>query len=147
MNVLKIEPEIVYQALSDPLRIRIIRLLANSKDEICLCEFVDSLQEPQYKLSKHIKSLRQAGLLSAQKQGRWVYHRLVFNHPYIELLCSSVVTIPDTSKQFARDMARFNKRLRLRTEGRCQTGIQTSAFIDGLSSKGTSTQTTNQASH
>ena len=54
-----------------------VRLLAVTKEELCLCEMVDSLLEPQYKLSRHLKILKQSGLLTAQKEGRWVYHRLV----------------------------------------------------------------------
>ena len=54
-----------------------MRLLAMTGEETCLCELVDSLLEPQYKLSRHLKIIRQAGLLTAEKEGRWVYHRLV----------------------------------------------------------------------
>jgi len=55
-------------------------------DESRLCERVDNLLEPSYKLSRHLKILRQAGLLLSQKEGRWVYHRLVMKPAYFELL-------------------------------------------------------------
>ena len=76
MHVIAINPETLFQALSDNTRLRIIRLLATANQEICLCELADALLEPQYKLSRHLKVLRQAGLLTSQKEGRWVYHRL-----------------------------------------------------------------------
>ena len=72
MHVISIEPHTIFQALADPLRVRIVRLLAATEAECCLCELVDSLAEPQYSVSKHVKVLKQAGLLSAEKEGRWV---------------------------------------------------------------------------
>lgn len=77
MHSINIKPSEIFQALADPTRIRIVRLLAETREEACLCELVDSILEPQYKLSRHVKVLRQAGLLTAEKEGRWVYHRLV----------------------------------------------------------------------
>ena len=72
MHLITVKPEQVFQALADRTRIRIMRLLVDTGEEICLCELVDSLQELQYKLSRHLKTLRQAGLLSAIKDGRWL---------------------------------------------------------------------------
>ena len=64
MHLITVKPEEVFQALADRTRIRIMRLLVDTGEEICLCELVDSLQELQYKLSRHLKTLRQAGLLT-----------------------------------------------------------------------------------
>ena len=69
MHVVKIPIEDVFQALSDSTRLRIVRLMAVTNEEACLCELVDSLLEPQYKLSRHLKILRQAGLLDSEKEG------------------------------------------------------------------------------
>ena len=63
MHSINIKPQEIFQALADPTRIRIVHLLAHTGEEACLCELVDSLMEPQYKLSRHLKILRQAGLL------------------------------------------------------------------------------------
>jgi ArsR family transcriptional regulator, arsenate/arsenite/antimonite-responsive transcriptional repressor len=41
----------IFQALSDPYRIRIVRLMLAVKGEVCLCEISESLDEPEYKLS------------------------------------------------------------------------------------------------
>lgn len=125
MYVINIELQDICQALSDPHRIRIVRLLAKTNETTCLCELVDSLQEPQYKLSRHIKILRQAGILTAQKEGRWVYHRLVLKPGYLKHLYDLVMEYPDRDGTFARDAERFKKRLALREAGRCQIGIQT----------------------
>ena len=54
MHIIDIQAETIFQALSDPIRLRIIRILSTTNEEACLCELVDSLLEPQYKLSRHI---------------------------------------------------------------------------------------------
>jgi ArsR family transcriptional regulator len=123
MQLITLPPEAIFQALADETRLRIIRLLATTSEEACLCELVDSLQEPQYKLSRHLKILRQAGLLSAQKDGRWVYHRLVSEPPHLNKLYATVCTLPDQGKVFQTDLARFDERMCLREDGRCRVGI------------------------
>ena len=81
MHLITVKPEEVFQALADRTRIRIMRLLVDTGEEICLYELVGSLQELQYKLSRHLKTLRQAGLLTTIKASRWLYHRLATGSP------------------------------------------------------------------
>ncbi|MFZ5615275.1 MAG: ArsR/SmtB family transcription factor [Pseudomonadota bacterium] len=125
MHAINVKPQEIFQALADPTRIRIIRLLAETGEEVCLCELVDSLLEPQYKLSRHMKALRQAGLLSAEKEGRWVYHRLVRGVRYLDLAYDMVRALPDSDGVFAQDLHNFQQRMCLREGGRCRVGIQT----------------------
>ena len=126
MHVIIIEPGAIFQALSDSTRIRIVRLLASTKDEACLCELAESLDEPEYKLSRHVKLLRQAGLISSEKEGRWIYHRLIKSSPQIGLLHKFIRELPDDYKQFRSDYKRFEKRKKIRTGNRCRTGNSTS---------------------
>lgn len=128
MHSLKIEPQEIFQALADGTRIRIARLLAQTGDEACLCELVDCLFEPQSKVSRHLKVLRQAGLLSAVKDGRWVYHRLVRDMAHLERLYEMLKAMPDSDSVFAKDLANFQNRMSLREDGRCRVGIQTLAL-------------------
>lgn len=123
MHLLKTQPETIFQALSDPLRIRVIRLLTTTDEEACLCELVDSLLEPEYKLSRHIKILKSSGLLTARKDGRWVYHRLVNGVPYLESLYETINLLSDADGFFKKDLSNFKKRMRIREDGRCQVGI------------------------
>lgn len=125
MHVVNIRPELVFQALSDGTRIRVLRVLAPGREEACLCELVDSLLEPQYKLSRHLKVLRQVGLLAAEKDGRFVYHQLVMRHAHIKRLYAAILALPDSDGTFAADLRRFRERMRLRESGRCRVGIQT----------------------
>jgi len=128
MHSVTIQAESIFQAVADETRLRIIRLMVVTGDESCLCELVDSLLEPAYKLSRHLKILRQAGLLSSQKEGRWVYHRLVTKPAYLQQLYATVRELPDLNKIYNEDLKRFRKRLCLREGGRCQVGIQSEAF-------------------
>lgn len=125
MHSINIKPQEIFQALADPTRIRIARLLAQTGEEACLCELVDSLMEPQYKLSRHLKVLRQTGLLSAEKDGRWVYHRLVRGVPHLDRMYDLLKALPDSDNLFANDLANFQNRMCLREAGRCRVGIQT----------------------
>ena len=128
MQTITIQAEAIFQALADETRLRIIRLMVVTGDESCLCELVDSLLEPSYKLSRHLKILRQAGLLSSKKEGRWVYHRLVTEPAYLEQLYATVQALPDSNKIYSADLKRFRERLCLREGGRCQVGIQSEEF-------------------
>ena len=128
MHAIDIPSALVFQALADPIRIRMLHLLTTAREEACLCEFVDSLLEPQYKLSRHLKILRQAGLLSAQKDGRFVYHRLVPGIDHLTKLYAVLRALPDDRAKFAADLRRFKARMRLRESGRCRIGIQVASL-------------------
>lgn len=123
MQLIEVPIEDTFQALSDPTRLRVIRLLASTHEEACLCELVDSLLEPQYKLSRHLKILRQAGLLDAEKEGRWVYHRLVTQPAHLANLFTLIAEIPEPNGVYTADLNRFEQRLAHREAGRCRIGV------------------------
>lgn len=125
MHVVNVGPDLVFQALADSTRLRILRVMVVAHEESCLCELVDSLQEPQYKLSRHVKILRQVGLLDTEKEGRFVYHRLVKRSRHLNRLYDTIAALPDPQGEFARDLQRFRRRMGLRESGRCRVGIQT----------------------
>lgn len=127
MHVISVNSQDVFKALADSTRIRVIHLLAETGEEACLCELVDSLLEPQHKLSRHVKTLRQAGLLSAQKEGRWIYHGLIQGVRYLELAYAMLRVLPDVDGLFAQDLRNFKERMGLREGGRCRVGIQTAS--------------------
>ena len=52
-------------ALADPLRLRILRLVRQR--ELCVCELVDALAVPQYRVSRHLTALRRLGLVAARR--------------------------------------------------------------------------------
>lgn len=63
-----------FKALSDPLRLAVIELLRSQ--EMCVCDLCDRMAIAQSKLSFHLKTLREAGLISARQDGRWIYYSL-----------------------------------------------------------------------
>ena len=64
----------VMKALSDPNRIKIIKMLQHKT--MCVCEMQSALQVSQPAVSKHLKLLEDAGLVSSLKDGLWVNYHL-----------------------------------------------------------------------
>ena len=62
------------KALADPLRLAVIEALGGG--ERCVCELTGELGLAQSKLSFHLKVMKEAGLLEAREEGRWIYYRL-----------------------------------------------------------------------
>ena len=71
-----------FRALADPLRIQIIELLRSQ--ELCVCELCEQLDVSQSKLSFHLKNLKEANLVQARQEGRWMYYSL--NLPQFRIL-------------------------------------------------------------
>jgi len=65
----------VTRALGDESRVRILEALRAG--ELCVCQIVAMLGLAPSTVSRHLALLRDAGLVEARKQGRWVYYRLV----------------------------------------------------------------------
>ena len=64
----------VFHALSDETRLEIVRLLSHG--ERCVCELQGALDAAQSRLSFHLKTLKDAGVVSDRREGRWVYYAL-----------------------------------------------------------------------
>jgi ArsR family transcriptional regulator len=67
---------VVFKALGHPVRIQIIDLLSRYGGQVCVCEIERQFELSQPTISHHLKVLRDAGLLSAEKRGLWVYYDL-----------------------------------------------------------------------
>jgi ArsR family transcriptional regulator len=65
-----------FAALADPVRLRLLSLIA-ATDEVCSCELLQPLGKSQPTVSHHTKALVEAGLITGEKRGRWVYWRVV----------------------------------------------------------------------
>jgi len=64
----------LFHALADPTRLGIIEQLRGG--EQCVCDLTDMLDTGQSRLSFHLKTLKDAGLLRDRRQGRWIYYAL-----------------------------------------------------------------------
>ncbi|MBD2120384.1 MULTISPECIES: helix-turn-helix transcriptional regulator [Trichocoleus] len=63
-----------FHALSDPLRLQVLDLLRSQ--ELCVCDLCEALAVSQSKLSFHLKTLKEAQLVQARQEGRWIYYSL-----------------------------------------------------------------------
>jgi ArsR family transcriptional regulator len=60
-------------ALADPTRLRLLNLMRDR--EVCVCYFVEILQQGQPKISRHLAYLKRAGLVTARREGKWMHYR------------------------------------------------------------------------
>lgn len=68
------EMENLFLALADKTRLRLLNLMR--EDEICVCFFTEALGESQPKVSRHLSYLRNAGIVSARRDGKWIHYRI-----------------------------------------------------------------------
>jgi len=66
----------VFKALADPTRVRIVNMLVNADEPVCVCEFTPALELSQPTVSFHLAKLRKAGLLDREQRGTWAYYSL-----------------------------------------------------------------------
>jgi ArsR family transcriptional regulator, arsenate/arsenite/antimonite-responsive transcriptional repressor len=64
-----------FKALADPTRVAIVNRLA--ADECCVCDLTEAFDLAQPTISHHLRILRDAGLVEAQRRGTWSYYRIV----------------------------------------------------------------------
>ena len=80
----------VMKALSDPNRVKMIKLL--QRKVMCVCEIQEALGLAQSTASKHLKILEEAGLITFLKEGLWVNYRLAdgARNPYVASLLGNL---------------------------------------------------------
>jgi ArsR family transcriptional regulator len=64
-----------FQALGDNTRLRLLNLMGDQ--EICVCYFVEILEQGQPKISRHLAYLRRAGIVEARRDGKWMHYRII----------------------------------------------------------------------
>jgi ArsR family transcriptional regulator len=64
----------LFHALSDEIRLEVIDLLRDG--ERCVCELTEALDIAQPRLSWHLRTLKDAGILTDRREGRWIYYAL-----------------------------------------------------------------------
>src|SRR5437899_1823216 len=71
-----VELERLFKALSDRHRLRILNVLLQAGEPVCVCEFQPTLGISQPTVSHHLKQLVEAGILEREKRGTYAYFRL-----------------------------------------------------------------------
>jgi ArsR family transcriptional regulator len=65
-----------FKALGDPVRLQLMSMIASAPDgEICVCELTPAFEVSGSTISHHLKTLREAGLVHAERRASWVYYR------------------------------------------------------------------------
>jgi ArsR family transcriptional regulator len=68
----------VFKALGDPVRLRLLSLIgAHRGGEVCVCDLTTAFDLSQPTISHHLRVLREAGIITSERRGTWVYYRLV----------------------------------------------------------------------
>ena len=78
----------VLSALAEPTRLAAVRMLADG-DEHCVCELMQVLGATQSRMSRHMQTLKQAGIVVDRREAQWVRYRL---NPDLSPRIASVVT-------------------------------------------------------
>ena len=69
------QTELLFKALADRTRLRLLNLMG--ADEVCVCFFVEVLGTNQPKISRHLAYMRRAGVVAARRDGKWMHYRVV----------------------------------------------------------------------
>jgi ArsR family transcriptional regulator, arsenate/arsenite/antimonite-responsive transcriptional repressor len=67
----------MFKALGDPVRLRLLSLIAAAPGEICVCELTGAFDVTGPTISHHLRVLREAGLVDCERRGTWVYYWVV----------------------------------------------------------------------
>ncbi|UCG81770.1 MAG: winged helix-turn-helix transcriptional regulator [Desulfobacterales bacterium] len=102
----------VMKALSDPNRIAIIKMLQHK--DMCVCEIQALLKIAQPTVSKHLKVLEDAGLVTSRKEGMWVNYQLAdgSTSPYVAALLGNLRHwLEDDSRvaEILKELPRINR--------------------------------------
>jgi ArsR family transcriptional regulator len=99
-------PEQFFQALGDQTRLRLLNLMGDQ--ELCVCYFVEVLNQPQPKISRHLAYLRRAGVVSSRREGKWIHYRIEQpTNPEAQELLSNVLAWLAADKSMQADRARL----------------------------------------
>jgi len=97
-----------FQALGDNTRLRLLNLMGDQ--EICVCYFVEILNQPQPKISRHLAYLRNAGIVTTRRDGKWMHYRIVMppNEGAAKVLRETLQWLAD-EKAMQADRAKLTK--------------------------------------
>lgn len=80
----------LFKAMADPVRLRLLSLIAShGGGEACVCDLTDAFELTAPTISHHLKLLRQAGLITGERRGTWIYYRV---HPEVLTRLAAVLT-------------------------------------------------------
>lgn len=111
-----------FKALSDMTRIKIVWLLLSIDSKIYVSEIADILEENQYNVSKHLKTLENARLIFKKKEGKWnYYHYINSDNEFDAQIRQAVLMI--SKELMLEESSRCKKRLSMRVDNKCVIGV------------------------
>lgn len=109
------QPIDLFRLLGDETRLRCVALLAGHR-ELCVCELTHVLGVSQPKISRHLASLRESGLVSDRRLGVWVYYRLRRDLPgWVQRILEEAVSGARTLPPYRNDRAALKDMARQRS--------------------------------
>lgn len=100
-----------FRALADPTRLRLINLIAGQ--ELCVCYLVLVIDAPQPKISRHLAYLRQAGIVAARREGKWMHYRLTTPlDSHAAAILKTTIDSLKRDKEMRRDLQRLGQACR-----------------------------------
>lgn len=69
------DPVAVFKALADDFRLAALLLIRN-QEQLCVCELTEAFGVSQPKVSRHLATLREVGMLTTERRGQWIYYSL-----------------------------------------------------------------------
>jgi ArsR family transcriptional regulator len=104
----------LFAALADTTRLRLLNLMAGdglmAGREVCVCHFVEILSQSQPKISRHLAYLRNAGIVAARRQGKWMHYSICApaNAAAASIL-SAVLAALGNDRQMRADCAKLGR--------------------------------------
>src|SRR5487761_1373597 len=97
-----------FLALADNTRLRLLSLMRDR--EICVCYFVEILNQSQPKISRHLAYLRSAGIVTARRDGKWMHYQIAMpsNPEAAKVLRETLVWLRQ-EKSMQADLARLTQ--------------------------------------
>jgi ArsR family transcriptional regulator len=100
--------ELLFKALADRTRLRLLNLMGT--DEVCVCFFVEVLGTNQPKISRHLAYLRRAGVVAARRDGKWMHYRITNpSDPHAARVFNELLAWLREEREMQQDRARFAK--------------------------------------
>lgn len=101
-----VELESLFMALADKTRLRLLNLM--STGEVSVGDFTDVLGESQPKISRHLAYLRNAGLVSARRDGKWMHYSIDWPHDEGTFrILKRTMDAMESSREMASERARY----------------------------------------
>ena len=102
-------PAQFFKCLSDETRLRCVTLL-QKEGKLCVCELTTALALSQPKISRHLASLRQCGLLQDSREGQWVYYQINPQLPdWAFPLLKNTLAAVEANTSFKSDLERLQQ--------------------------------------